>query len=62
MFLNKNSEIVCLACICGDKSFQRYVIPDIPVNPKATEVSGLYVADGQLFHKQCPVVSVSLEK
>lgn len=51
-----------LACICGDKSFQRYVIPDLPIHPKATEVTGLYVAGGQLFHKQSPVVSVSLKK
>lgn len=51
-----------LACICCDKSFQRYVIPDIPIHPKTTEVAGLYVAGGQLFHKQSPVVSVSLKK
>lgn len=51
-----------LACICGDKSFQRYDIPDIHIHPKATEVTGLYVAGGQLFHKQFPVVSISLKK
>lgn len=51
-----------LACICGDKSYKRYVIPDLPLHPKATEVTGLYVAGGQLFHKQSPVVSVSLNK
>lgn len=48
--------------MCGDKSFQRYVIPDLPIHPKATEVTGLYVAGGQLFQKQSPVVSVSLKK
>lgn len=37
-------------------------MPDIPKHPKATEVTGLYVAGGQLFHKQFPVVSVSLKK
>lgn len=51
-----------LACICGNKSYQRYVIPDLPIHPKATEVTGLYVAGGQLFQKQSPVVSASLKK
>lgn len=37
-------------------------MPDIPKHPKATEVTGLYVAGGQLFHKQFPVVSVRLKK
>ena len=49
------------ACINKNNIFHRYVLPDAPIHPKATAVTGLHVASGQLFHKKTPVVSVDIK-
>ena len=49
------------ACINKNHIFHRYVLPDAPIHPKATAVTGLHVASGKLFLKTKPVDSVYIK-
>ena len=60
-FIGTESKIMEFACINKNNIFHRYVLPDAPIRPKATAVTGLHVASGQLFHKTKPVDSADIK-
>lgn len=60
-FIGTSAEITQLACIFEEETFNRYVLPKSPISAKATAVTGLHVASGQLFYQQTKVNSVDIQ-
>ncbi|KAK0160295.1 hypothetical protein PV328_007723 [Microctonus aethiopoides] len=52
-----DAEIVHIAAKCGAQSFEAYMVPQQPLHPKASEVTGLYVNNGYLLYFQQRVES-----
>lgn len=46
--------------MCGSDRFSQYILPKIPITDKATEVTGLRVMDGKMFHDDKEVDAVHL--
>eukprot|EP00105_Crassostrea_gigas_P044903 XP_019929051.1 PREDICTED: uncharacterized protein LOC105343599 [Crassostrea gigas] len=59
--LDTSAEITQLARIFEEETFNRYVLPKSPISAKATAVTGLHVASGQLFYQQTKVNSVDIQ-
>lgn len=59
--IGTSAEITQLASAFGEETFNRYVLPTCPITPKATAVTGLHIASGQLFHHQTKVGSVDIQ-
>lgn len=52
-----DAEIVHIAATFGAQSFEAYMVPQQPIHPKASEVTGLYVDNGYLLYFQQRVES-----
>lgn len=50
-----------LSCVCGDETFNRYVLPHSSIDAKASAVTGLHIVSGNLFHKQTKLDSIDVE-
>lgn len=59
--IGTSAEITQLASAFGEETFNRYVLPTCPITPKASTVTGLHIASGQLFHHQTKVDSVDIQ-
>lgn len=59
--LGTSCDIIELACVAGEDSFNRYVFPKSPITDGATAVTGLYVANGKMYFHKNKVDSVSVE-
>lgn len=59
--LGTSCDIIQLACVAGEDSFNRYVFPKSPFTDGATAVTGLYVANGKMYFHKNKVDSVSVE-
>ncbi|XP_069485541.1 uncharacterized protein [Ambystoma mexicanum] len=60
--LAKDCEIVQLAAICGEKTFDRYILPVRGISAGASRVTGLTVSKGVLRLHQSLVYVVPLKK
>ena len=49
-FLARTSHITQLAAVHGNETFSTYVMPDIPITPSASDITGLEVRNGILYH------------
>lgn len=58
----KRCEIIQLSAICGDETFNAYTMPLGDVHEGATEVTGLSVREGHLYHQETPVDTVPLSQ
>lgn len=58
--LARSSHITQIAAVCGSDRFSQYILPKIPITDKATEVTGLRVMDGKMFHGDKEVDAVHL--
>lgn len=58
--LARSSHITQIAAVCGSDRFSQYILPKIPITDKATEVTGLRVMDGKMFHDDKEVDAVHL--
>lgn len=58
--LARSSHITQIAAVCGSDRFSQYILPKIPITDKATEVTGLRVIDGKMFHDDKEVDAVHL--
>uniref|UniRef100_A0A8W8JFW7 Exonuclease domain-containing protein n=1 Tax=Magallana gigas TaxID=29159 RepID=A0A8W8JFW7_MAGGI len=58
--LARSSHITQIAAVCGSDRFSQYILPKIPITDKATEVTGLRVMDGKMFHGDKEVDAVYL--
>ena len=47
--LGSDAQIVQIACKCGEKEFNRYIVPRKPMSQGASEVTGITVIAGKLF-------------
>lgn len=56
----RSSHITQIAAVCGSDRFSQYILPKIPITDKATEVTGLRVIDGKMFHDDKEVDAVYL--
>ncbi|KAJ4937630.1 hypothetical protein JOQ06_002262 [Pogonophryne albipinna] len=56
----ESCHIVQLGASCENTTFNRYILPGIPIESGATEVNGFTVSDGRLFLHNELVSTVSL--
>lgn len=54
--LGTSCDIIPLACVAGEDSFNKYVFPKSPIT------AGLYVANGEMYFHKNKVDSVSVER
>lgn len=59
-FLARTSHIIQLAAVHGEDKFSAYVTPKRPITPSASEITGLVVRNGKLYHLQKEVNAISL--
>ena len=50
LFSARTSHITQLAAVHGSDIFSTYVMPKIPITSSATEITGIEVQNGMLFH------------
>jgi len=55
--LFKTDVIVQLAASASGEQFSRYIYPDVPMNPRASQVNGITISEGSVFLKGCLVDS-----
>ena len=60
LFAGTNAEITQLAATYGEKTFNRYVLPEGDITPDASRVTKLTKRDGHLYHDDEPVDTVDL--
>lgn len=60
LFLARTSHIMQLAAVNGSDIFCTYVMPKIPITSSATEITGLAVRNGMLFHHGNKVDALSV--
>ncbi|XP_065925337.1 uncharacterized protein [Magallana gigas] len=58
--LARTSHIIQLAAVHGEDKFSAYVTPKRPITPSASEITGLVVRNGKLYHLQKEVNAISL--
>nr|XP_022290026.1 uncharacterized protein LOC111101728 [Crassostrea virginica] len=60
--LARTSHITQLAAVHGNETFSTYVMPDIPITPSASDITGLEVRNGILYHhgKKVNTLSISV--
>ena len=58
--LGDRPEIVQLSAVCGNKIFDKYIMPSKKMCPIASKVTKLYVRDNMMYHRRNPVKSYSL--
>lgn len=56
----RSSHIKQIAAVCGSDRFSKYILPKIPITDKTSEVTGLRVLDGKMFHDGEEVDAVHL--
>ena len=49
-FLDRTSHITQLAAVHGNETFSTYVVPGIPITPSASDIIGLELRNGTLYH------------
>lgn len=49
-----------MAAVCGDESFSTYVMPKEQITPSASEVTGLKLNNGALYHNERKVNAISI--
>ena len=62
LFVGGNAEIVQLAAIYREKTFNRYVLPEGEIHHMASQVTKLTKRDGHLYRDDEPMVTVDLTK
>lgn len=62
MFSGTSCNITQLAGVAGEDGFNRYVFPKSLIAAGATAVTGLYVANGEMYFHNNKVDSVSVER
>ena len=60
LFSARTSHITQLAAVHGSDIFSTYVMPKIPITSSATEITGLAVQNGMLFHHGSKVDALSV--
>ncbi|XP_062588881.1 uncharacterized protein LOC134250534 isoform X2 [Saccostrea cucullata] len=58
--LARSSYITQIAAVCGSDMFSQYILPQVPITDKATEITGLRVLGGKMFHGDEEVNAVPL--
>ncbi|XP_062596747.1 uncharacterized protein LOC134258225 [Saccostrea cucullata] len=58
--LGRNSHITQIAAVCVDEQWQRFVRPKIPISSSASDVTGITVRNGLMFHRGKPVQSSNI--
>nr|XP_034331420.1 uncharacterized protein LOC117680512 isoform X2 [Crassostrea gigas] len=58
--LARTSHILQVAAVCGDESFSTYVMPKEQITPSASEVTGLKLNNGALYHNERKVNAISI--
>ena len=59
--LGRDADITQLSAVTGAKELNLYVMPTKLITPQASQVTGLTVKDGQMFHNGATVHCVSLQ-
>ena len=62
LFTARDSHITQIAAVSGDNSWSCYVTPKIPISSQASDITGITVRNGRLFHLGKPVDSFSISK
>ena len=60
--LAKDCDITQLAAVCGEKDFNRYVMPSQPIHSKATDVTHISVMDNQMYYFGNKVQIIQIEE
>lgn len=59
-FSARTSHILQVAAVCGDETFSTYVMPMEQITPSASEVTGLKLNNGILYHSEKKVNAISI--
>lgn len=57
----RDSDITQVAAVCGDSSFNRYIMPEKTMQPGASAVTSIAVIGGVMYVKDKPVETFSLQ-
>ncbi|VDI75087.1 Hypothetical predicted protein [Mytilus galloprovincialis] len=60
--LARDSHITQIAAVSGDNHWSCYVTPKIPITNQASDITGITVRNGRVFHQGKPVDSLSISK
>ncbi|XP_071139323.1 uncharacterized protein [Mytilus edulis] len=60
--LARDSHIIQIAAVSGDNHWSCYVTPKIPITNQASDITGITVRNGRVFHQGKPVDSLSISK
>jgi DNA polymerase III epsilon subunit-like protein len=60
--LSNSKQIVQIAAVSGDREFNKYVLPTVPMSREASAVTGIDVRNNCVYHKGKVVPSVSLSE
>lgn len=59
-FAESHAEIVQIAAVCGQKEFNKYILPFTDIRPEATKATGLSVSNNRLYLRNTEVDTTSL--
>ncbi|CAG2201795.1 unnamed protein product [Mytilus edulis] len=59
---SRDSHITQIAAVSGDNHWSCYVTPKIPITNQASDITGITVRNGRVFHQGKPVNSLSISK
>lgn len=59
--LGHKADIVQLSAVCNDQEFNRYILPNKPIHPNASDVTGITMRDGVLYHNNVAVNTVTIQ-
>ena len=62
LFIGHDCDIIQIAAVRGTDHFSRYILPEKPIHPEASKVTGITVRNRQMYYKEQLMETVSLEK
>ena len=62
LFVGHDCDIIQIAAVRGTDHFSRYILPEKPIHPEASKVTGITVRNRQMYYKEQLMETVSLEK